>query len=424
MLNEFRRHQAGAHLERGRKLERAGRYDEAMSEFKEAVEADPSYAAAHNALGHHYRRKGLLTKAIEEFRMAVNLAQDYESYYNLGKTLFDLERHKEARDAFQRCLDLIPGDPSARYELACAHYGLGEYAEALHEMDGLAKLYPDDWELPYVLGNCYLRLGKYGEAEGQFRQALSLVTAEEDRWSVHDALVMAQRSQEFGSADQLNAKARFYRDYGVIYLGTGHDDGLRIPEYFLYNFAYQDVAITLRRFQRLAEAFEWSFDALVSVDQESSPLAFALSEMLDIPVRDIDDLREDDFALLVFGIGRTPELFQVTMERLPEVALSFGLSVCWLKQGEILPDVVGVTTPEESSLPWRRISPLSRQHTPDEQEGGRAIVLKPPYEDTRGPEEIAQDILQALDNLPDESNWHEQVRYYTYDHVRLRFFEG
>ena len=424
MLNEFRRHTASMHLERGRKLERSGQYDEAMSEFKNAVEADPSYAAAHNALGYHYRRKGLLTKAIEEFKAAVNLAQDFESYFNLGKALFDMGRHTEARDAFQRCLSLSPGDPSARYELACTNYGLGKYSEALAEMGELASVYPTDWQLPFVVGSCYLRLGEYPQAEGQFRQALSLVTEEEDSWSIGDALSVAQRYQEFDPDRPLSVKDRFYKEYGAVYLGTGHDDGLEIPEYFLYNFDYQDIAVTLRRFHLLAEAFEWSFDALVSMDQESLPLTLALSELLDVPVREVNELQEDEFVLVVFGIGRTPELFQVTMERLPEAALSFGLSISWLKQSELVPDLLGISTLEESSLPWRRISPLSRQHDPDEQDrSGRAVVLKPPYEDTRDPSEIAQDILQALDQLPEEQSWEEQVDYYMREHSRLRFFQ-
>jgi len=424
MLNEFRRSQASAHFERGRQFERSGRLEEAMAEFKNAVEADPSYAAAHNALGHHYRRKGLLTKATEEFRMAVKLAQDYESYFNLGRVLFDLDRHSEAREAFQRCLALSPGDPSARYELACANYGLGDYHAAVQEMDDLVTLFPEDWEFPYVLGSCYLRLGQYGQAERQLRRALALAQTEEDSWPIGDALSVAQRAQEFAPEQTLGVKDRFYQDHGVVCLGTGHDDGLQIPEYFLYNFAYQDVAITLRRFQNLADAFGWGFDAIVSLDAESAPLALALSEMLSTPTREIDELHDDQFVLLIFGIGRAPELLQVAMERLPDMTISFGLSVSWLSQSDILPDVIGVATQEESSLPWRRVTPLSRQHVPDEEQGRRAIVLKPPYEDTRAPDKIAADILRAVNSLPWERNWREQVDYYNKVHTRLRFFEG
>jgi Flp pilus assembly protein TadD len=423
MLNEFRRQQASVHFEHGLRLERSGRFDEAMSEYKHAVEADPSYAAAHNALGMHYRRKGLLTKAIEEFHMAVNLARDYESYFNLGKTLFDLGRNSEAREAFKRCLDLAPGDPEARYELACSNYGMGEYAEALTEMHDLAKQYPSDWEFPYVLGSCYLRLGEYPEAEGEFRKALSLAKNEEDTWSVGDALSVAQRHQEFEQSKSLGLKDRYYKDYGVAYLGTGHDNGLEIPEYFVYNFTYQDIAITLRRLLQLVEAFGWQVDALVSIDAESLPLALALGQLLGASVKQVDEVKEAEFALLVLGIGRTPELFQVAMERLPETTLSFGLCIGWLKQSEILPDIMGISTLEESSLPWRRVTPLSRQQTPADQQGG-AIVLKPPYEDHREPAEIAEDILSALDELTDDKGGADQMAYYTDKHTRLRFVDN
>src|SRR5512136_424176 len=117
MPTEFSHIQAYQHIEKGPHLESLGLLDEAMLEFKRAVEADPRIATAHNALGHHYRRKGLLTKAADEFRSAVLLNQDYESCFNLGHVLGELEQYGEAADLYRRCLTLDADDPSARYEL-------------------------------------------------------------------------------------------------------------------------------------------------------------------------------------------------------------------------------------------------------------------------------------------------------------------
>jgi hypothetical protein len=161
----------------------------------------------------------------------------------------------------------------------------------------------------------------------------------------------------------------------------------------------------------------------VSIDSESLPLALALGQLLGAPVKEMDEVKEGEFTLLVVGIGRTPELFQVALERLPETTLSFGLCINWLKQSEILPDIMGISTLEESSLPWRRVTPLSRQQTPADQQGG-AIVLKPPYEDHREPAKIAEDILGALNELPDDKDGMEQVAYYTDKHTRLRFVDN
>jgi len=117
MPSEFKHVQAYQHIEKGQHLESLGLLDEAMLEFKRAVEADPRIAAAHNSLGHHYRRKGLLTKAADEFRSAVLLNQDYESCFNLGRVLTELEQYAAAAELYQRCLTLDTEDPSARYEL-------------------------------------------------------------------------------------------------------------------------------------------------------------------------------------------------------------------------------------------------------------------------------------------------------------------
>ena len=58
---------ADVHNEVGDLYLRKGMYDEAMEEYKKAIEADPSYAIAHFNLSIVYDKKGMKEDADEEY---------------------------------------------------------------------------------------------------------------------------------------------------------------------------------------------------------------------------------------------------------------------------------------------------------------------------------------------------------------------
>lgn len=398
MPSEFKHVQAYQHIERGQHLESLGLLDEAMLEFKRAVEADPRIAAAHNSLGHHYRRKGLLTKAADEFRSAVLLTQDYESCFNLGRVLTELERYAEAAELYRRCLALDAEDPSARYELGYALCGDCKFAEALTQFQTLVEQYPEDWELRFALADCHMGLKDYAAAERELRQALQSAPPNVDTSAAREALLAAWRHQEFPAVPKLGWKDLLYAEYGVMGLGSARDDGLAIPVYESYEFGHRDIAVTLGRLLRLVGEHDWRFTAVVSMDAESLPIALTLSQLLDAPNLQVDELNEEDFSLLVLAVGRQPELCDVTLEHVAGRMLSFALALTWpLEQGP-LTDIIGVQCTGNCTLPW---TPM-RRGTP------RSAITS---------------LLRALAAVPDEGNQLQQVTYYTQDHKLLRFFD-
>jgi tetratricopeptide (TPR) repeat protein len=398
MPSEFKHVQAYQHIEKGQHLESLGLLDEAMLEFKRAVEADPRIAAAHNSLGHHYRRKGLLTKAADEFRSAVLLNQDYESCFNLGHVLTELEQYAEAADLYNRCLTLDSQDPSARYELGYTLCGQLKFAEALSEFQALVEKYPEDWELRFALADCHMGLKDYAAAERELRQALHSAPTNVDTSAVREALLAAWRHQQFPPPHKLNWKDLLYAEYGVMGLGSSQDDGLAIPVHESYKWSLHDIAVTLGRLLHLVREHDWRFSAVASMDPDSLPIALALSQVLEAPSLRVEDLHEDDFSLLVLAIGKQPELCDVTLEHVAGRMLSFALALTWpLEQGPIT-DMVGLQCTGTCTLPWQR--------------------LRKPM-----PRATATSLLRALAAAPEESNRLEQAAYYTQNHKLLRFFD-
>jgi tetratricopeptide (TPR) repeat protein len=397
MPSEFKHVQAYQHIEKGQHLESLGLLDEAMLEFKRAVEADPRIAAAHNSLGHHYRRKGLLTKAADEFRSSVLLTQDYESCFNLGRVLTELEQYAEAAELYERCLTLDSEDPSARYELGYALCGQCKFGEALAQFQALVEKYPEDWELRFALADCHTGLKDHAAAERELRRALCSAPSNVDTSAVREALLATWRHQEFPLAQKLSWKDLLYAEYGVMGLGSGHDDGLAIPIYERYDFTFRDVAVTVSRLLHLVREHDWRFTAVASMDAESLPVAIVLSQMLEAPILQVEELQEEDFSLLVLAIGKQPELCDVTFEHVAGRMLSLALALTWpLEQGPIT-DIVGVQCTGACALPWQHMRKPTKT--------------------------AATSLLRALATGPEEENQLQQVMYYVQDHKLLRFFD-
>lgn len=398
MAMEFKHGQAFQHMEKGQHLEQMGRMDEAMLEFKRAVEADPSVAAAHTSLGQHYQRKGLLTKATDEFRSAALLNADYESWFNLGRALSDLEQYEQAADAFRMCLASDAQDPTARYELAFVQCALGMFAEGLQGFQSLANEYPDDWELELAVANCYIGMNDYVAAERTLRQALTNAPTAADKTPVREALWLTLRYLEFPAQSELEVKEHFYAEYGVACLGSGHDHGIGVPVYESYGFTYRDIATTLHRLLLFLREYNWQPTAIVSVNRDAMPMALALAQLLRAPVVPVDELRDDDLVLVVMGANTLPELCEVMLEHMPGQHLSFALALAQNPDPAALTDFCGVACLGECTLPWKRLA-------------------------KRSPEAAATSILRALAALPDEDNQAQQLNYYVEQHKLLRFFD-
>ncbi len=399
MPTQFKPVQAYQHMEKAQNLERQGRLDEAMLEFKRALEADPSMATAHNALGQHYMRKGLVTKAVDEFRSAVLLSSNYETCFNLGRALVDLSRYAEAASAFRQCLSFAADDPSARYELAYTQYAEGQFAEALAHFQSLLDQYPEDWELQVAIASCYMGVAEYATAVDTLEKALQSIPPGADTTAIRETLESAQRHLELPAEQSTSVKDRLYGDYGVVCLGSRRDDGLDIPLYHNHRFTYSDVAVTLSRLAALVAAYEWRFDSIIAVDADSEVMAKALSRLLAVPVLSVCDLTKDNQSLVVVGLAHSRELCEVTLERIPGRALSFAFALAWLPNEGALTDVVGVHCTGISMLPWQRFR-------------GRSAISS------------TASILGAIASVPGEPNLQEQILYYTQDHKRLCFLEG
>jgi Tfp pilus assembly protein PilF len=194
-----------SHNSRGIELADRGWLDEAVREFKKAIELDPNSAHAHDNLATVYAEKKLYRDALDEYltairlepdsatahynlacflstyglemsvaqyREAIELEPEYpDAHLNLGLALADQDQMDEAKGELQTAIALNAQDGFARHELAAIHMDEGDYRAAIVQLKEVTRLEPDSFEAYLDLGICYSQKGFYEEAERAYLRA-------------------------------------------------------------------------------------------------------------------------------------------------------------------------------------------------------------------------------------------------------------
>lgn len=113
---------AGGHYELANLLSKGDRIDEAIEQYRIALELKPNFVWAHNNLGITYRKKGHTEKAIEHYKVALGLKPDFVlAHNNLGNIYLDKGLTDEAIEEYKTALTLEPHFALARYNLGRAY---------------------------------------------------------------------------------------------------------------------------------------------------------------------------------------------------------------------------------------------------------------------------------------------------------------
>jgi protein O-mannosyl-transferase len=164
-----------AHNNLGVASGQAGRLQEAIGHFEQALRIKPDYAEAHYNLGNALSQEGKLEDAIGHWEQAVRIKPGYaEAHYNLGGTLARLGKVQEAIMHFEQALRIKPDDAEAHYNLGTALVRVGRVQEAMGHWEQAVKIKPDYAEAHYDLGVALVGLRRVQEAMGHWEQALKI----------------------------------------------------------------------------------------------------------------------------------------------------------------------------------------------------------------------------------------------------------
>jgi tetratricopeptide (TPR) repeat protein len=133
-----------AHNNLGSALDSRGDVDEAIVEYRKALELDPMCVIAHNNLGNSLRSKGRKEEAVSEYKRALEIdAKLVTTHFNLAVLLSECGRIDEAVGHYQTALEIEPRFPAAHHNLGKLLRERGQIEEAIAEYQKALALRPD-----------------------------------------------------------------------------------------------------------------------------------------------------------------------------------------------------------------------------------------------------------------------------------------
>lgn len=176
---------------RGYILAQLGRHEEAIRDFRQALDADPQLADAHNNLGVSLQASGHSEEAIESFSRAVAIQPAYaDAWNNKGLACQALGRFTEALDAHRQAVESDPQHENALAELAATLERGNQVVEAREIAERALEINPGQRKAGLVLAVLDRRDGDLESAEARCRALLTNTESDQEKGEV--SLELAQ----------------------------------------------------------------------------------------------------------------------------------------------------------------------------------------------------------------------------------------
>ena len=147
---------------------------EAEKAYNAALAADPGNEEALSDLAKLYSDLGDSNRAIEKLKAVTDKNPSPQSLIALSRAYRDLHDYKNAVDALQRALALVPDDERLRRELADDLVASGQFDDALKLYEQLAAADPHDYDPPLNMAKIYRAKKDFAKAEEALNKAKGL----------------------------------------------------------------------------------------------------------------------------------------------------------------------------------------------------------------------------------------------------------
>ena len=161
--------------ERGVVLHQAGRADDALASYRQAVEVDPKYALAWNNMGVVVAHAGDTEEAIEALRTALQLRGGFSAArLNLALLLYQLRRFQLSLEAYRQVLATEPRSAAAWNGIGLVLVELKRFTDARNAFVRAVETDPEHAGAHYNLSFTLSNLGDFDGALRATKRALEL----------------------------------------------------------------------------------------------------------------------------------------------------------------------------------------------------------------------------------------------------------
>jgi len=169
---------SGRYYNKGVLFERDGQFQEAMWNYKKAIELDPKNAGAHNGLGNLYLRIRELDKAKKEFQLVLMLdPTDAKARNNLGLVYLNMNEYIKAASEFIKAIDISPTNVAAYNNLGITYKKLKQFKEALDYFEKAVFIDNEYAEAYYGRATVLESLGRVQEAILDYKKFIQYAPA-------------------------------------------------------------------------------------------------------------------------------------------------------------------------------------------------------------------------------------------------------
>jgi tetratricopeptide (TPR) repeat protein len=314
------RAQAYYHFSKARMLDDQGQANQAIDEFKKALELEPNNSLIYSEMAESYARNNKAREAVETANKAVQIDADNieahkllstiylqiigranaqqppsvdtintaihefeeivridpserQSFLMLGR-LYQIKGDRDkATDIYKTFLGIEPGSEEGVTALAKLHMDAGNYKEAVGLLEAFVKRSPESDGALQTLGEAYSELQEYGKAADAYKRAGEL--------DPDDIEIKKAEAQALFLSDQIDAASALYQDL----VKAEPEDGialLRLGQIYRRQMKYD---LARQNLQKAAQAFPDSIETqfnLVLLDRDEGLLEAALKRANEI----------------------------------------------------------------------------------------------------------------------------------------------
>ncbi|MEK7673167.1 MAG: DUF2225 domain-containing protein [Patescibacteria group bacterium] len=142
-----------------------GNDEEAIKAFVQALAIDDNHLDTNKKLALLYLQKQMFGAAAALFERLAMLEDDAQHYSHLGLALYQQSSFEEARDAYQKAVDMDPSRPQRFVSLSQVYKAMGQPSNAMVALNKALEMDKENLEFLYVMADLQMTMGNFEDAK-------------------------------------------------------------------------------------------------------------------------------------------------------------------------------------------------------------------------------------------------------------------